>query len=67
MIIGLILLILLIIVFLLISAAVIYHLYRYTPEKNNAALLIAIYIAISFILLIMCLIAFGRIEWNNLM
>jgi hypothetical protein len=67
MIAGLILLILLIIVFLLISAAVVYHLFRYTPEKNNAVFLIAIYVGISFLLLIMCLVAFGRFEWDNLM
>jgi len=67
MIIGLILLILLIIVFFLTSAAVIFHLFRYTPEKENAAWLIMVYIGVSFVLLIICLVAFGRIEWDNLM
>jgi len=65
--IGLILLTLLIVLFFVISAAVIYHLFRYTPERDNSAWLIAIYIAVSFVLLVMCLIAFGRIEWDNLM
>jgi len=62
--IGLILLILLLVIFFLVSAAVIFHLYRYTPEKNNAAFLIAVYVGVSFLLIITCLVAFGRIEWE---
>jgi len=67
MIIGTILLILTLSVYFLISAAIIYHLVRYSPEKNRSILLIGIYIAVSFILLIITTVSFFRIDWNNLL
>lgn len=67
MVIGLIMLILLLLVYFSVSAAIIYHLIRYGPEKEKSILLVAIYVAVSFVLLVLTIMAFGKIEWSNLM
>jgi len=65
--IAIILFALILIIFLLISAAVVYHLIRYSPEKDKAAMLIGVYIVISLILLFFSITAFGQIDWKELL
>lgn len=57
---------LILLVFFSVSAAIIFHLLRYSPEEGKSTLLISVYVAVSFILLILSVTAFFRIDWDNL-
>lgn len=61
--IGLLILILVLVSFFLLSSAIIYHLWRYSPERKQAVVLIILYIVISLILISFFLLSFNRINW----
>lgn len=60
------LLILLFLTFFLVSAAIIYHLLKYGPEKDQTIKLVGVYGIVSFILIAFAIIEFVRIDWENL-
>ncbi len=63
--IGILVLILVLASFLLLSGAIIYHLWRYSPERKQAVVLIIIYTVISLLLISFFLNSFSRINWNG--
>jgi len=56
---------LILLVFFLISAAIIYHLVRYSPEKDKTFLSIGVYVTVSVILLIFSVANFSAIDWKD--
>jgi len=63
--IPLILFILLILVFFSVSSAIIYHIFRYSPEKKSSLVLIAVYGGVSLILIIAAFSAYVSIDWKE--
>ena len=65
--IGLTLFVLLLLVYFLISAAVIYHIWRYSPERDRAVVLIIVYVVVSIFLLLLAISDFIKIDWKGIM
>lgn len=64
--IQLVLLILLLFIFFSVSSAILYHIWRYSPEKNRAIVLISVYTGVSIILLFFVIISYLGIDWEGL-
>ncbi len=62
---GLLVLIFILVSFLLLSGAIVYHLWRYSPQKKQASILIIIYIIVSIFLVSFFLFSFNRINWSG--
>jgi hypothetical protein len=60
------LLIFLLFIFFSVSSAIIYHIWRYSPEKNRSVVLIIVYVAVSITLLIASISAYVSIDWEGL-
>ena len=65
--IALALLVFVLLLFFALSAAVIFHLWKYSPERDRAIILIGVYSAVSLILIILTLVSFSAINWNDLL
>ena len=64
--IRLILLVFLLLFFFSVSSAIIYHLWRYSPERNRAVVLIAVYSVVSVVLLIAAISAYASVDWEKI-
>lgn len=62
---GLLVLVFILVSFFLLSGAIVYHLWRYSPQKKQAAVLIILYITVSLILVSFFLFSFNRINWSG--
>jgi len=60
-------LLIILLVFFLISAAIVYHLWQYNPEKDTSTVLIGVYVIVSIVLTLFSVAAFSAIEWESLM
>ncbi len=60
---GIIILVLVLLSFFLLSSAIVYHLWRYSPEKKQAVTLIFIYLAVSAFLVFFLFVSFSKINW----